>query len=87
MELKPNGRDIPVTNDNRLEYIQKLAEFKLNVQLNKQCRAFRSGLNSVVSLLWLKLFNHNELQVIIGGDNQEIDLSDLQAHTVYGGKY
>ncbi|XP_019869937.1 ubiquitin-protein ligase E3C [Aethina tumida] len=87
MELKPNGRDIPVTNDNRLEYIQKLAEFKLNVQLNKQCRAFRSGLNSVVSLLWLKLFNHNELQVIIGGDNQEIDLSDLQAHTVYGGEF
>lgn len=87
IELKPNGRNIPVTNENRLEYIQRLAELKLNTQLRKQCSAFREGLNSVVPLLWLKLFNHNELQVIIGGDTQEIDLSDLRAHTVYGGDF
>lgn len=86
VELKPNGRNIPVTNENRLEYIQRLADLKLNVQLKKQCAAFRDGLDSVVPIMWLKLFNHKELQVIIGGDTQEIDLSDLRAHTVYGGK-
>ncbi|KAJ8929517.1 hypothetical protein NQ314_017775 [Rhamnusium bicolor] len=87
MELKPNGRNIPVTNENRLEYIQRLADLKLNTQLKRQCAAFRDGLNSVVPLMWLRLFNHNELQVIIGGDTQEIDLSDLRAHTVYGGEF
>ncbi|KAJ8985824.1 hypothetical protein NQ317_012065 [Molorchus minor] len=87
MELKPNGRNIPVTNENRLEYIQRLADLKLNMQLKKQCAAFREGLNSVVPLMWLKLFNHRELQVIIGGDTQEIDLSDLRAHSVYGGEF
>ncbi|CAH0558292.1 unnamed protein product [Brassicogethes aeneus] len=87
MELKPNGREIQVTNENRLEYIQRLADLKLNVQLDKQCRAFRQGLDSVVPLLWLRLFNHNELQVIIGGDTTEIDLSDLKNHTVYGGEF
>nr|XP_023025492.1 ubiquitin-protein ligase E3C [Leptinotarsa decemlineata] len=87
MELKPNGADIPVTNENRLEYIQRLADLKLNRQLKKQCTAFRNGLNSVVPLPWLKLFSHKELQVIIGGDTQEIDLSDLFAHTVYGGEF
>ncbi|CAH1133303.1 unnamed protein product [Ceutorhynchus assimilis] len=87
MELKPDGRNIPVTNDNRLEYIQRLADLKLNAQLKKQCVAFRDGLNSVVPLLWLKLFNHKELQVIIGGDTQEIDLSDLRAHIVYSGDF
>ncbi|KAJ8961181.1 hypothetical protein NQ318_008862 [Aromia moschata] len=87
MELKPNGRNIPVTNENRLEYIQRLADLKLNAQLKKQCAAFREGLNSVVPLMWLELFNHKELQVIIGGDTQEIDLSDLRAHTVYGGEF
>lgn len=86
MELKPNGANIPVTNENRLEYIQRLADLKLNVQLRKQCCSFRDGLNSVVPLTWLKLFSHKELQVIIGGDIQEIDLSDLAAHTVYGGE-
>jgi ubiquitin-protein ligase E3 C len=85
VELKPHGNNIQVTNENRLEYIQRLADLKLNVQLKKQCCSFREGLDSVVPLLWLKLFNHNELQVIVGGDTQEIDLSDLKAHTVYGG--
>ncbi|KAL1497278.1 hypothetical protein ABEB36_008270 [Hypothenemus hampei] len=87
MELKPNGRNISVTNENRLEYIQRLADLKLNSQLRKQCAAFREGLNSVVPILWLKLFNHKELQVIIGGDTQEIDLNDLRAHTTYSGDF
>lgn len=87
MELKPNGRNIPVTNENRLEYIQRLADLKLNLQLKKQCASFREGLNSVIPLSWLKLFNHKELQVIIGGDTQEIDLNDLRTHTVYSGDF
>lgn len=84
-DLKPDGRNIAVTNENRLEYIHRLADLKLNVQIRKQCAAFRDGLDSVIPLLWLKLFNHKELQVIIGGNNQAIDLADLQANTVYGG--
>lgn len=87
IEIKQNGRNIPVTNENRLEYIQRLAELKLNIQLRKQWLAFRDGLDSVVPLLWLKLFNHNELQVIIGGDTQEINLDDLRTHTLYGGEF
>lgn len=87
IELKPNGRNIPVTNENRLEYIQRFAELKLNTQLKRQCVAFREGLDSVVPLIWLKLFNHKELQVIIGGDNQEIDLTDMRSHTTYGGLF
>ncbi|CAH1175956.1 unnamed protein product [Phaedon cochleariae] len=86
-ELKPGGANIPVTNWNRLEYIQRLADLKLNGQMKKQCGAFRLGLNSVVPISLLKLFSHKELQVIIGGDNQEIDLSDLSAHTLYGGEF
>lgn len=85
VDLKPDGRNIAVTNDNRLEYIHRLADLKLNVQIRKQCAAFRDGLDSVVPLLWLRLFNYQELQVIIGGNTQAIDLTDLQAHTVYGG--
>lgn len=87
MELKPDGANIPVTNYNRLEYIHRLADLKLNTQIKRQCAAFREGLDSVVPLLWLRLFNHNELQVIIGGDTQEIDIEDLRANTAYGGEF
>lgn len=64
-----------------------LADYKLNKQIKKQCTAFRQGLDSVVPLLWLKLFSYHELQVIIGGDNQELDLNDLRNHTAYGGEF
>lgn len=76
-----------MTTYNRLEYIHKLADLKLNQQIKKQCSAFRQGLDSVVPLLWLKLFNHQELQIIIGGDTQEMDVNDLKTHTVYGGAF
>lgn len=85
INLKPNGNNIAVTNYNRLEYIHLLADYKLNKQIKKQCQAFREGIDSVVPLLWLKLFNYNELLILIGGDTQELDLNDLRNHTAYGG--
>lgn len=87
INLKPNGSNIPVTNYNRLEYIHLLADYKLNKQIKKQCIAFREGIDSVVPLLWLKLFNYNELLILIGGDTQEIDVADLRNHTAYGGEF
>lgn len=84
--MKPNGSNIPVNNNNRLEYIHKLANLKLNTQIRRQCAAFRDGIDSVVPVLWLKLFNHLELQVIIGGDMQEMDINDMRTHTSYGGR-
>ena len=32
-ELKPGGRNIPVTADNRIEYIHLMADYKLNKQV------------------------------------------------------
>ena len=40
-DLKPNGRNIPVTKDNRIEYIHLVADYKLNKQIRQQCNAFR----------------------------------------------
>ena len=40
-ELKPNGSLIPVTNENRIEYIHLVADYKLNRQIRSQCSAFR----------------------------------------------
>lgn len=32
-ELKPGGRDISVTNENKLQYVHAMADFKLNRQV------------------------------------------------------
>ena len=39
--LKAEGDEIAVTNENRIEYIHLVADFKLNRQIRQQCNAFR----------------------------------------------
>lgn len=76
-----------MTWSNRIEYIHLLAQHHLNIQLNKQFHAFRQGVNNVVPLLWLTLFNEQELQTLISGAEVSIDLDDLYKHTHYSGEW
>ena len=83
-ELKPNGSSIRLRNDNRIEYIHLVADFKLNRQIRSQCNAFRQGLSDVINLDWLRMFSHKELMVLICGADHEIDVDDLRQCTNYG---
>ena len=82
-DLVARGSEIPVTNANKLEYIYKLAHHKLNEQIKDQCSAFFRGFNELVPVPWLKSFTSNEMQKLISGVSEEIDLSDLMANTKY----
>ncbi|KAA3677891.1 ubiquitin-protein ligase E3 C, partial [Paragonimus westermani] len=83
VELKPGGRQIPVTNENRVEYMHLVAHHKLNKQIYPQVRAFMAGLNDVICIDWLRLFDADELQTLISGADTVIDIDDLRHHTVY----
>ena len=85
VDLKPNGRSIPVTRDNLVQYIHRLAHYYLNVQIEKQFRAFRRGLEKVIPLQWLTIFNEMELQVLISGAQVPVDVEDLRENTIYSG--
>jgi len=87
LDLLPNGSNIPVTRENRLRYIALVASYRLNVQIRPQCTAFLEGLSDVVDPKWLRMFDQRELQILIGGVEDEIDIDDLRDHTVYGGVY
>lgn len=87
VELKPNGRSIPVTNSNRIEYLQLMADYKLNIQIRQHCIAFRRGLSNVLPVEWLYMFSNKELQILISGAEIPIDLEDLKKHCKYGGEY
>ncbi|XP_039276573.1 ubiquitin-protein ligase E3C isoform X2 [Nilaparvata lugens] len=86
-ELKPNGRNIPVTSINRIEYIHLVADYKLNKQIYAQCLAFRQGLANVVPLEWLQMFSVKEVQVLISGAQVPVNVEDLRHHTLYSGGY
>ncbi|CAL8100222.1 unnamed protein product [Calicophoron daubneyi] len=83
VELKPGGRQIPVTEHNRVEYMHLVAYYKLNKQIYPQVRAFTAGINDVIPIDWLRLFDADELQTLISGADMVIDVDDLQKHTVY----
>lgn len=87
VELKPGGRDIPVTNSNRISYIHLVADYRLNKQIHRHCQAFRTGLSDVINLEWLRMFDHNELQVLISGALIPVDLEDLRRNTNYSGGF
>ncbi|TDG42604.1 hypothetical protein AWZ03_010965 [Drosophila navojoa] len=87
VELKPQGQSTPVTNSNRIEYLQLIANYKLNVQIKRHCKAFRKGLSNVLPIEWLYMFSNKELQILISGAEIPIDLEDLKKHCKYGGEY
>lgn len=85
--LKAEGDQVAVNNENRIEYIHLVADYKLNRQIKQQCNAFRNGLADVIGLDWLRMFSSRELSTLISGAEHEINVSDLQAHTNYSGGF
>jgi ubiquitin-protein ligase E3 C len=87
IDLIPNGSNIAVTNENRISYINRIASWRLQVQSQKQTRAFLRGLADMIPPSWLHMFNQSELQTLIGGAAAGIDVDDLRRNTHYGGTY
>lgn len=87
IELKPNGQNISVTNENRIEYIHLVANYKLNKQIHEQVTNFRRGLSDVINGEWLRMFDANELRILISGAPGEIDVSDWRNNCTYRGRY
>ncbi|KAI8086325.1 uncharacterized protein BX664DRAFT_365944 [Halteromyces radiatus] len=83
INLIPNGSNVLVTNQNRIRYVYLVANYRLNVQIAKQCKAFFNGLSTIVDTKWLRMFNQQELQVMLGGASVPIDIGDLRQHTIY----
>ena len=59
----------------------------MNKQINEQVKAFRNGISNIINLDLLRLFNFNELQSLISGPNDSIDVDDWKRNTIYAGLY
>ncbi|KAG7478362.1 hypothetical protein MATL_G00079690 [Megalops atlanticus] len=81
-ELKPDGSNIVVTEENKEEYIRLVAEWRLSRGVEEQTQAFFEGFNEVLPQQYLQYFDAKELEVMLCG-MQEIDLADWQRNTIY----
>ncbi|MGH0157489.1 UNVERIFIED_CONTAM: hypothetical protein FKN15_043903 [Acipenser sinensis] len=81
-DLKLDGTNLLVTEENKEEYIGLMAEWRFSRGVGEQTKAFLDGFNEVVPLQWLQYFDEKELEVMLCG-MQEVDLQDWQRNTVY----
>ncbi|EIE20172.1 HECT-domain-containing protein [Coccomyxa subellipsoidea C-169] len=84
VELKPGGRDIKVTNENKREYVDLVAEHRMTTAIRAQIQAFLKGFWEMVPRDLISMFNDHELELLISG-LPEIDVDDLRANTDYHG--
>ncbi|XP_058882407.1 probable E3 ubiquitin-protein ligase HECTD2 isoform X3 [Acipenser ruthenus] len=82
--LKPGGDRIPVTNQNRKEYVQLYVDFLLNKSMYKQFAAFYYGFHSVCASNALMLLRPEEVEILVCGC-PELDMHTLQKVAQYEG--
>ncbi|CAJ0893378.1 8369_t:CDS:10 [Entrophospora sp. SA101] len=80
VDLKPNGRDIPVTEESKKEYIEHITEWRISKRIEEQFKAFMEGFNQLIPQDLISVFDERELEV-----GTEIDVDDWKKHTDYRG--
>ncbi|KAF5739795.1 putative E3 ubiquitin protein ligase upl2 [Tripterygium wilfordii] len=83
-ELIPGGRNIKVTEENKHQYVDLLAEHRLTTAIRPQINAFLEGFNELIPRELISIFNDKEFELLISG-LPEIDLDDMRANTEYSG--
>jgi len=88
LDLIPNGSNTPVTRENLTRYLHLMANYRTNIQFQRQTAAFLSGLQKVIPVTWLKMFDPYELNTLISGSTAGgFDVKDLRENTVLSGGY
>eukprot|EP00743_Colponemidia_sp_Colp-15_P006536 GILK01007043.1.p1 GENE.GILK01007043.1~~GILK01007043.1.p1 ORF type:complete len:780 (-),score=125.89 GILK01007043.1:96-2435(-) len=86
IDLKPNGRDIVVTDANKDEYIKLLFHWRVRGRIERQLLMFLEGLFDVIPAHLCSVFDFQELELLCCGLPQ-IDVDDWQKNTNYKGVF
>lgn len=82
IDLVENGRNIPVTQENKEEYIQRVVEHRLVGSVKEQLDNFLKGFHDIIPADLISIFNEQELELLISG-LPEIDVDDWKNNTEY----
>ena len=73
IDLKPGGADIPVTEENKKDYLDAVVEYRISKRIKDQFEAFMSGFSELIPQELITVFDERELELLIGGMS-EIDV-------------
>ena len=83
-DLKPGGRDIDVTDENKKDYVDLMVKWRIQKRIDEQFQAFITGFHELIPAELVNVFDERELELLIGGI-AEIDVEDWKKHTDYRG--
>ncbi len=66
--IKPGGSEIPVTQENKVEFVESYINYALNTSVQKQFDAFKIGFEKVCGGTLISLFHAQELQAMVRKD-------------------
>jgi len=82
VDLIPNGRNIPVTDQNKREYVNAQVRYRLTTSVSAQLESFVRGFHDIIPAELVAIFDEQELELLISG-LPEIDVDDWRGHTEY----
>ncbi|KAI9681270.1 MAG: hypothetical protein M1817_002552 [Caeruleum heppii] len=82
VDLKEDGRNISVTEDNKHEYVRLVVEYRLTGSVREQLDCFLKGFHDIVPAELIAIFNEQELELLISG-LPDIDVDDWKNNTEY----
>jgi len=82
IDLIPDGRNVPVTQENKEEYIQRVVEYRLVESVREQLDNFLKGFHEIIPPDLISIFNEQELELLISG-LPEIDVDEWKNNTEY----
>ncbi|KIY50356.1 hypothetical protein FISHEDRAFT_64973 [Fistulina hepatica ATCC 64428] len=82
--LKDHGETIPVTQENKREFVQLSAQYRLYSSIKDQIESLSAGLYEIIPKELLTIFNEQELELLISG-TPDIDVDEWRAATEYNG--
>ncbi|GAB6020026.1 hypothetical protein CHUAL_002775 [Chamberlinius hualienensis] len=81
-DLKHDGRNVPVTEENKNEYVRLVCQLKMTSAIKQQLNAFLEGFYDIIPKRLISIFNEQELELLISG-LPVIDIDDLKANAEY----
>jgi E3 ubiquitin-protein ligase HUWE1 len=80
IDLKPNGASIPVTNENKEEYVRLVVQYRLDTSIKEQVAAFLQGFYEIIPSKLISIFDPDQLELLISGIST-IDVDELKNST------
>ncbi|OCK80464.1 hypothetical protein K432DRAFT_43416 [Lepidopterella palustris CBS 459.81] len=82
VDLIENGRNVPVTEENKHEYVRLVTEHRLTGSVQDQLEHFLKGFHDIVPAELVSIFSEQELELLISG-LPDIDVDDWKNNTEY----